>query len=168
MAVELKDIEAALEGVLLPQPKRSIVQLNMVRDIQISDETVKLDLSLTPLADADKENLRQRVRAAVEGLTGVKKVEIDVEDLPPHEMNQFDRVIAIMSGKGGVGKSLVTGLLAVALSRQGQQVGIWTPISPAPASPRCSASTRAPWAARAGYSPWRPNPASRSCHSTCC
>lgn len=124
MALELKDIEKALEDVLLPQPKRSIMQLNMVRDIQISKDTVKLNLSLTPLAEADKENLKQRVRAALDSVDGVKNVEIDIEDLPPHEMNQFNRVIAVMSGKGGVGKSLVTGLLAVALSRQGQQVGI--------------------------------------------
>ena len=122
--MELKDIETALDEVLLPQPKRSIIQLNMVRSIEISNETVKLNLSLTPLTEADKENLQQRARAAVEGLQGVKKVDIDVEDLPPHEMNEFGRVVAVMSGKGGVGKSLVTGLLAVALSRQGQQVCI--------------------------------------------
>jgi hydrogenase maturation protease len=151
--VELKDIEATLEGVLLPQPKRSVTQLKMVRDIQISDETVKLNLSLTPLTEADKENLRQRVRAAVEGLTGVKKVEIDVEDLPPHEMNQFDRVVAVMSGKGGVGKSLVTGLLAVALSRQGQQVGILDADITGPSIPKMFGLTTRPLGSEGGILP---------------
>ncbi len=153
MAVELKDIETALGEVLLPQPKRSIVQLNMVRDIQMSDETVKLNLSLTPLADADKENLRQRVRDAVEGLTGVKKVEVDVEDLPPHEMNQFDRVVAVMSGKGGVGKSLVTGLLAIALSRQGQQVGILDADITGPSIPKMFGLNTRPLGSEGGILP---------------
>ena len=153
MAVELKDIEAALGEVLLPQPKRSITQLNMVRDIQISDETVKLNLSLTPLNEADRENLQQRARTTVEGLQGVKKVEIDVEDLPPHEMNQFGRVVAVMSGKGGVGKSLVTGLLAVALSRQGQQVGILDADITGPSIPKMFGLNTRPLGSEGGILP---------------
>lgn len=153
MAVELKDIEAALEDVLLPQPKRSIMQFNMVRDIHISDETVKLNLSLTPLNEADKESLKQRVRAAVEGIEGVNKVDIDVEDLPPHEMNQFDRVVAVMSGKGGVGKSLVTGLLAVALSRQGQQVGILDADITGPSIPKMFGLNTRPLGSEGGILP---------------
>jgi Mrp family chromosome partitioning ATPase len=153
LAVELKDIETALGGVLLPQPKRSIVQLNMVRDIQISDGTVKLNRSLTPLDEADKENLQQRARAAVEGVKGVKKVEIDVEDLPPHEMNEFGRVVAVMSGKGGVGKSLVTGLLAVALSRQGQQVGILDADITGPSIPKMFGLNTRPLGSEGGILP---------------
>ena len=153
MALELKDIEKALEDVLLPQPKRSIMQLNMVRDIQISKDTVKLNLSLTPLAEADKENLKQRVRAALDSVDGVKNVDIDIEDLPPHEMNQFNRVIAVMSGKGGVGKSLVTGLLAVALSRQGHQVGILDADITGPSIPKMFGLTTRPLGSEGGILP---------------
>jgi len=124
MAVEMKQIEAVLDTVLLPQPKRSIRHLNMVRNIEVDGGNVKLTLALSPLGERDRDNLEEVVRSAVEGIEGVKVATIEVEDIPPHEMNQFNRVVAVMSGKGGVGKSLVTSLLAIALARDGQDVGI--------------------------------------------
>jgi len=124
MEVELKDVAEALEGVLLPQPKRSLPQLNMVRDIEVSGERVKLKLALTPLSVPERENVQERVRAAIEALPGVNDVAIELVERSPQELNEFDRVVAVMSGKGGVGKSLVTALLAIALTRQGYQVGI--------------------------------------------
>ena len=124
MAVELKEIEAALDDVLLLEPKRSLTQLNMVRDIGVSEGSVKLTLALTVLSAAERERVQERVRAAVEAIPGVKELAIELVEQPPQELNQFDRVIAVMSGKGGVGKSLVTALLAIALTRQGYQVGI--------------------------------------------
>ena len=124
MEVELKDVAEALEGVLLPQPKRSLPQLNMVRDIEVSGERVKLTLALTPLSVPERENVQERVRAAIEALPGVNDVAIELVERSPQELNEFDRVVAVMSGKGGVGKSLVTALLAIALTRQGYEVGI--------------------------------------------
>ena len=124
MAVELKAVEAALDGVLLPQPKRSIAQLNMVRKIEISGDQVKLILALTPLDAHERDSLLKKVRSTVAAIPGVKEVVVEVVDIPPQEMNQFNRIVAVMSGKGGVGKSLVTSLLAVALAREGQRVGI--------------------------------------------
>ena len=124
MALELKEIEAALNDVLLLEPKRSLTELNMVRDIGVSEGSVKLTLALTVLGAAERERVQERVRAAVEAIPGVKELAIELVEQPPQELNQFDRVIAVMSGKGGVGKSLVTALLAIALIRQGHQVGI--------------------------------------------
>jgi Mrp family chromosome partitioning ATPase len=124
MAVELEDVEAALSGILLPEPKRSLIQLNMVRDIAVSDERVKLTLALAVLSAPERERLQQRVRAAIEVLPGVKQVAIELVEHSPQELNEFDGIVAVMSGKGGVGKSLVTALLAIALARQGYQVGI--------------------------------------------
>lgn len=124
MEVGLKDVAEALEGVLLPEPKRSLAQLNMVRDIEVSGERVKLTLALTALGAAERESVQERVHAAVEALPGVKEVAIELVERSPQELNEFDRVVAVMSGKGGVGKSLVTALLAIALARQGYQVGI--------------------------------------------
>ncbi len=122
--MELEGVEEALKGVLLPEPKRSIWALNMVRDIEAVGERVKVTLSLTPLSAEARELVQQRVRAAIEKLPGVDEVTIELLELPPQEMNQFGRVVAVMSGKGGVGKSLVAALLAIALNRQGYQVGI--------------------------------------------
>ena len=124
MAVDIGAINKALDDVLLPAPKRSVNQLNMVRNVEISGDKVKLTMSLTPLDESGRDSLQARARAAVEAVDGVSGVDIEVEDLPPHEMNEFNRVVAVMSGKGGVGKSLVTALLAVGLARGGQQVGI--------------------------------------------
>ena len=55
------------------------------------------------------------------------------------------KVYGVVSGKGGVGKSMVTSQLAVALRREGYRTAILTRISPAPPSPRPSAFTAAPW-----------------------
>ncbi len=124
MAVELKHIEGVLDDILLPQPKRSIRELNMVRQIDIDGKQVKLKLALTPFTEPQRQSMLEAVRAAIEGLPGVDEVSIDVEDTPPQELNEFKRVVAVMSGKGGVGKSLVTSLLAVAAARNGKVVGI--------------------------------------------
>ena len=119
-----KDVAEALKGVLLPEPKRSLPQLNMVRDIEVSGERVKLTLALTTLSAPERERVQERVRAAIEALPGVNEVAIELVERSPQELNEFDRVVAVMSGKGGVGKSLVAALLAIALTRQGYQVGI--------------------------------------------
>lgn len=119
-----KDVAEALKGVLLPEPKRSLPQLNMVRDIEVSGERVKLTLALTTLSAPSQERVQERVRAAIEALPGVNEVAIELVERSPQELNEFDRVVAVMSGKGGVGKSLVAALLAIALTRQGYQVGI--------------------------------------------
>lgn len=119
-----KDVAEALKGVLLPEPKRSLPQLNMVRDIEVSGERVKLTLALATLSAPSQERVQERVRAAIEALPGVNEVAIELVERSPQELNEFDRVVAVMSGKGGVGKSLVAALLAIALTRQGYQVGI--------------------------------------------
>jgi hydrogenase maturation protease len=54
----------------------------------------------------------------------VTTVEVDFVEKPPQDINQVKRVVAVMSGKGGVGKSLVTGLLAISFKRYGKEVGI--------------------------------------------
>ena len=71
-----------------------------------------------------RETVQDTGRATVEKVPGVKEVVVEAVELPPKETNQVGSVIAVMSGKGGVGKSLVTALLGIALSRQGLQVGI--------------------------------------------
>ena len=153
MAVELKAIEAALDGVLLPQPKRSIAQLNMVRNIEISGDQVKLTLALTPLDVHERDSLVKKVRSTVEGVPGVKEAVIEVVDAPPQEMNQFNRIVAVMSGKGGVGKSLVTSLLAIALARKGQMVGILDADITGPSIPKMIGLNSRPVASEHGMLP---------------
>jgi hydrogenase maturation protease len=153
MEVGLKDVAEALEGVLLPESKRSLPQLNMVRDIEVSGERVKLSLALTVLSAAERERVQERVRAAVEALPGVKEVAIDLVERSPKELNEFDHVIAVMSGKGGVGKSLVTALLAIALTRQGYQVGILDADLTGPSIPKMFGLEKRPIGSEGGILP---------------
>jgi hydrogenase maturation protease len=122
--MDIGTIEQALSAIKLSQPKRSITQLNMVRDIKLSRGKVNIKLSLNALPPQESESLQTAIRTAVTGLDGIKEVSIELIDARPIELNRFGHVIAIMSGKGGVGKSLVTGLVAIALKREGYDVGI--------------------------------------------
>ncbi|MFA5375413.1 MAG: Mrp/NBP35 family ATP-binding protein [Dehalococcoidia bacterium] len=122
--MDIEKIEQALGEIKLSQPKRSITQLNMVRDIKLSLGKVNIKLSLNALPPQESESIQAAIRTAVTSLDGIKEVSIELMDARPIELNRFGHVIAIMSGKGGVGKSLVTGLTAIALKREGYDVGI--------------------------------------------
>jgi hydrogenase maturation protease len=124
MAVDVGTIEQALSAITLAQPKRSITNLNMVRSVELSHGKANIKLSLNALTPQESANIQDAVRNAVKNLDGVKELAIELVDARPIEMNRFGHVVAIMSGKGGVGKSLVTGLVAIALKREGFDVGI--------------------------------------------
>ncbi len=119
-----EQIEQALIEVLVPGAGRSIVQLNMVREIEAIDNTVKITLAATALSQGSQDWVRTKTKAVVEGLPEVNKVEVEFIERKPAELNQINHVIAVMSGKGGVGKSLIASLMAVALHRQGNEVGV--------------------------------------------
>ena len=133
-------IMEALRRIIDPEIHRSIVDLKMVRELKIQDGKVSFTLALTipecPLRDQIAQDARQTVQA-LPGVQGVKVTlgAMNAEErqavLHPGQVkpalathNQIKRVIAVMSGKGGVGKSLVTGLLATSLTRAGHRVGI--------------------------------------------
>ena len=134
------DIMNALRKVIDPELHRSVVDLNMVRDLSLSDGVVAFTLALTIPECPLRDQLAEDARTAVQAVPGVQEVHVTLgamteeerravlggKDQPPLAAghNQIARVIAVMSGKGGVGKSLVTGLLATALHRAGHRVGI--------------------------------------------
>jgi len=117
-------IKETLEGVLVPAVKRDIVGLNMIRDVFVSDKTVKVTLASTGLVIGAQDWVKKEAEEAIKALPDVNEVEVLFSEAKPKELNEVRHVIAVMSGKGGVGKSLVSGLLAVALKRQGHEVGI--------------------------------------------
>ena len=134
------EIMDALRRVNDPEIHRSIVDLKMVRDLKIQDGKVIFTLALTIPECPLRDQLAQDARLAVAALPGVKEVEVILGAMSAEERqsvlqpkpqtpamvtnNQVKQVIAVMSGKGGVGKSMVTGLLAAALIRAGHRVGI--------------------------------------------
>jgi Mrp family chromosome partitioning ATPase len=123
-----------------PELHRSVVDLNMIRDLSLSDGTVAFTLALTIPECPLRDKLAEDARTAVQAVPGVQEVHVTLGAMTEEERravlggkdqpllaaghNQIARVIAVMSGKGGVGKSLVTGLLATMLKRAGHRVGI--------------------------------------------
>ncbi len=134
------DVRNALGQVQDPELGRSIIDLNMVRNLQVTDGKVTFTLALTSLSCPFKDRLVDNAKQAIRSLDGVNDIEIHLAEMSAREklafargddsesaaekLNDVRHVIAVMSGKGGVGKSLVTGLMAVALRRMGHKVGV--------------------------------------------
>ncbi|MBN1644283.1 MAG: Mrp/NBP35 family ATP-binding protein [Dehalococcoidales bacterium] len=114
----------SLEAVPVPATKRSVVGMNLVRDITISGKKVNIVLASTGLMAEVQDWVRDRVKGVVGQLTETGEVEVEYRDAKAKDLNEVARVIAVMSGKGGVGKSLVSSLVAIALRRKGYEVGI--------------------------------------------
>jgi len=119
-----QQVRESLDTVMLPGVIRSLVAMNLVREIEVSGKAVKISLASAALDDTAQEWVKARAKSAVEKLDGVNDVNIEFVEAKPAELNQIKHVIAVMSGKGGVGKSLVSSLMAVALRRQDHEVGI--------------------------------------------
>ena len=119
-----EQIKESLEEVLVPGIMRSLVKLNLVRQVSISDEKVQVVLASTTLDSAIQDWLRAKIGDVLKKLPEVKETNVDFVEVKAKEINNIRYVVVVMSGKGGVGKSLVAALLAVALTRQGKEVGI--------------------------------------------
>jgi Mrp family chromosome partitioning ATPase len=148
-----KQVFDALRGVMHPEMKRNLVELGMIKDVAAKDGEVTVTLLLPFKEIPIKDDLVRDVRGAVKGLDADLQVEVDLVEMsqqeraafmaqseggpkPAQTVNQVDRVIAVLSGKGGVGKSSVAALLAVALKRQGKRVGVLDADITGPSQPK--------------------------------
>jgi len=117
-------LEEALNKVLVPGTMRSLVQMNLVRSAEVKDGRAKINLASTAIPDQYHGWLKDKAATAVGEVSGVEEVTVDLVEARPKELNQIEKIIAVMSGKGGVGKSLVAGLLATYFAREGKEVGV--------------------------------------------
>jgi hydrogenase maturation protease len=145
-------VRSSLKGVLVPALARSIEDLNMVRKVTVTDKTVKITLASTGLLPGAQDWIKNQAKEAIEKLDKVN-AEIEYADVPPAEINQIGNVIAVMSGKGGVGKSLVSSLVAIALRREGAEVGILDADITGPSIPRMFGTTDRPSGNEGGILP---------------
>jgi Mrp family chromosome partitioning ATPase len=117
-------LKEALNKVLVPGTMRSLIQMNLVRSTEIKDGKAKVTLASTAIPAQQHSWLKDKAAAAVSDVSGVEEVTVDFVEAKPKELNQIEKIIAVMSGKGGVGKSLVAGLLATSFTREGKEVGV--------------------------------------------
>jgi len=143
----------ALRRVMHPEIKRDLVELGMIKDVTVKDARVTLTLMLPFKEIPIKEDLVRSVREAVAALDRDVEVAPRLAEMsqteraefmtaadggpkPAQSMNKVDSVVAVLSGKGGVGKSSVAALLAVALRRRGKRVGVLDADVTGPSIPR--------------------------------
>jgi ATP-binding protein involved in chromosome partitioning len=139
---EKEQIRDALKSVIDPELRRSIVELDMVRSIEIgSNGVVDVTVSLTTPGCPIRDHFQTSVVQAVAPLEGVTHVNVYFDvltdtqkaalqqklgrgSLPDGTLAQVENVLCIGSGKGGVGKSTLSANLAGALAMEGKRVGI--------------------------------------------
>jgi len=135
------ELRGAVGAVIDPELRRSLGELGMIRRAELEAGTARIGLALTIAGCPAADRIERDVRAAAASVDGVVAVEVEVGTMSPEERkaliervrgnreNRFGpgtltRVIAVGSGKGGVGKSTIAANLAVAFSRRGLKVGI--------------------------------------------
>jgi ATP-binding protein involved in chromosome partitioning len=124
-------VQAALAEFKDPESGRSVVEMEQVRDVRLADGSLSLTLALTthsaPLWKETQAELEQLLRARFPDLKDVR-IQLSVHHRAPEKLGQMGlmakSVIAVGSGKGGVGKSTIATCLALGLKRAGATVGL--------------------------------------------
>jgi Mrp family chromosome partitioning ATPase len=166
-----QQVRQALAGVMDPELGRNIVELGMAQDVVIEDGRVSVTLALTTMACPLKQGMADDIVAAIQKLDGNLDVNVIYAEMsaaqkqaimdaahkeqpkPASLVNHVEHVIAVMSGKGGVGKSSVAAMLAVALNRKGLRVGVLDADITGPSIPKMFGARTAPGMSPLGIIP---------------
>ena len=143
MALTEDDVRSALTGVQDPELRRPITELGMVDTVSVTDEAVSARILLTITGCPAAETIERRVSDALQKVAEGRRVAVEIGVMSPEQRSaliamltkdrprgnpftpdSLTRVIAVTSGKGGVGKSSVTANLAIATAHKGFSVGL--------------------------------------------
>jgi ATP-binding protein involved in chromosome partitioning len=165
MTVSREAVLAALRAVPMPGTGSSIVEADVVRALMIEGDRVRFVLEVAPELGASLEPTRSAAEAAVKALPGVgavsalltahgpaparKPPDLKIGRHPtpqaaPAPVPGVKRIIAVASGKGGVGKSTVAANLAVAMAREGKATGLLDADIYGPSQPRMMGTSERP------------------------
>ena len=153
MTAARDDVLAALKGVVDPIGGQDLVAAGMVRALTVEGGAVRFVLEIDPARASVMEAARAEAEEAVRAVAGVESVSaVMTAHKPPPELPELggraaepqgprkipgvDRIIAVASGKGGVGKSTVAANLAAALAAEGRRVGLLDADVYGPSQPR--------------------------------
>ena len=129
-----------LHEIQAPGSSQSLVEAGTIRDLEIDGSSVRLALAVQVVQPSDVETLRSRIETALQAMDEVSEVEIQIQPMMPmasapthpepepttwaDKIPGIKRVVAVASGKGGVGKSTVSANLAHSLAQKGFSVGM--------------------------------------------
>ncbi|HZN33852.1 MAG TPA: Mrp/NBP35 family ATP-binding protein [Pirellulaceae bacterium] len=149
--ISVADLQKALADFKDPETGLAAAGQKQIRDVEVSGNGAALTLALSTHSAAIREETKQRLidflRARLPGLADVK-VELAVHERPPQKLGQVGltskSVIAVGSGKGGVGKSTIAASLALGLLKAGSKVGLLDTDVYGPSIPHLLGLTGAP------------------------
>jgi ATP-binding protein involved in chromosome partitioning len=127
-----EEVVTRLRGVKYPGFSRDIISFGLVQDMALEGTELKLKLKITTPDTAVPEKIGKEIRDAFKGYGPVKSVTIETEVAPPQAtaatgaqgIEGVKKIVAVASGKGGVGKSTVAANVAVRLAQSGLKVGL--------------------------------------------